>query len=134
MKKNKAFTLIELLVVLAIIGLLVAIVLVSMGTVRNKGKDAAVKRLMGQIRSVGEVYYASQTPNTYVGFDTSTELGYIETDVFKNNGGVAFTHFLNITAYCFQSPILGGGSWCSDSTGYRGIIANCEGTNFDCAP
>jgi len=47
---EKGFTLIELLVVIAVIGMLASIVLVSLGPVRKKGRDA---RRMSDIRQIG---------------------------------------------------------------------------------
>lgn len=121
--KIKGFTLIEFLVVLAIISLLAAMVLIAFNASRNKSRDAAVKSLMAQIRNIGDIYYTSQTPNTYVGLDSGNDIASIETDVKKNNGSVNLTHPtpLSATVYCFQSPINTGGYWCVDSTGYRGF-------------
>ncbi len=56
MTTNKeGFTLIELLVVVAIIGILATVVLASLGTARNKAKDAATKAALAGIRAQAEL-------------------------------------------------------------------------------
>ena len=56
MNKNKGFTLIELLVVIAIIGILASVVLASLSSARNKGKDAAVKSQLASMKAQAELY------------------------------------------------------------------------------
>ena len=61
MQKTKAkslgFTLIELLVVIAIIGILAAVVLVSLNSARAKSRDARRLSDMHQIQTALELYY-----------------------------------------------------------------------------
>jgi prepilin-type N-terminal cleavage/methylation domain-containing protein len=56
-KKKRGFTLIELLVVIAIIGILSSVVLASLNTARDKGRDGAIKSSMQTIRVQSEIFY-----------------------------------------------------------------------------
>lgn len=74
LKQNqKGFTLIELLVVIAIIGLLASVVLLALGSARQKSRDA--KRLADtrQIVSALELYYNDHSgyPTALTGLETA---------------------------------------------------------------
>ncbi|MDO8429923.1 MAG: type II secretion system protein [bacterium] len=58
LKNNKGFTLIEILVVVAIVGLLSSVVLVGLGGVRAKGRDAKRLAEIRQVQNALELYYS----------------------------------------------------------------------------
>jgi len=55
--KTKGFTIIELLVVVAIIGILATVVLASLGSAREKAREARKLTDLNQIRNAFELYY-----------------------------------------------------------------------------
>lgn len=69
-KKNSGFTLIELLVVVAIIGILAAVVLSSVGAARQKARDAARVQSVHQLQLALELY-----KNTTGSFPNSANCG-----------------------------------------------------------
>jgi len=125
---KKGFTLIELLVVIAIIGILAGIVLVSLGTARNKGKDSAVQEELSGLRSQMEIFYTAGS--TYVGGCTAAEAAGAILDAARGQTGATFAAVNAVetagTVACdnaagtwaAQAPLTTVGQyWCVDSTG-----------------
>ncbi|MBI2123874.1 MAG: prepilin-type N-terminal cleavage/methylation domain-containing protein [Candidatus Wildermuthbacteria bacterium] len=87
-KKSFGFTLIELLVVIAVIGMLASIVLVSLGPVRAKARDAVRKEDLAAIQKALELYWqdheiyppkdgSEQAWDTSVGTEPKTNPGVV---------------------------------------------------------
>ena len=96
---NKSFTLIELLVVIAIIGLLSSIILVALGSARDKARTAKAKSMVNELHKIILINYqesdgTSPSPsNTDIGTGCSywgpgTVVGFI------NNSGNRYANWL----------------------------------------
>ncbi|MFA5933812.1 MAG: type II secretion system protein [Candidatus Paceibacterota bacterium] len=130
---KKGFTLIELLVVIAIIGILASVVLASLGSARNKGKDASVKSQLASIRAQAELYVSANN-NQYADADgvaitcsagesvfdpTRTDNVSVLIAGIANAGGIPAC-FADTTAWAVSSSLPSDPTasfWCVDSTG-----------------
>jgi type IV pilus assembly protein PilA len=142
MRKNKGFTLIELLVVIAIIGILSAVVLASLNTARNKGKDASAKSSMGSIRAAAEIYYNNSTTrpiNSYGGAgagagvcayaDVSKLLTAANAQVPAANAAVCTTGTAG-AGYTAYITLNDATYFCVDSAGFSGTITTISAAPY----
>jgi len=135
---TRGFTLIELLVVIAIIGILSSVVLVSLGTTREKGRDASAKVSMTNILIAAELFYDDNTPNSYTDIcvqaqDPNTEVGRLIAAVDAQTGETANCAVKsNGQSYVIYTN-LNQGNFCVDSNGYSGALKNTDpDNNFKC--
>jgi prepilin-type N-terminal cleavage/methylation domain-containing protein len=109
--KKSGFTLIELLVVVAIIGILATVVLSSLGTARDRAKDASIKSILSNMRAQAELQYDGDFNDIC---DAGTESG----DMFRDASMNAFGTQGNSSSY----------SLCSDEDGR--ILYDTNGDEF----
>ncbi len=131
--KKKGFTLMELLVVVAIIGILAAIVLVSLNSARNKGKNAAIKSQMVSLRSAGELH--NEDEGSFATFCASTEAVNLQGGV-EDAGGTTFDCDAAADAWAAEVALVGTGAgfWCVDSTGASKVEAATKGATATVCP
>ena len=120
---KKGFTLIELLVVIAIIGILAGIVLVALGGARTRAQDARIQAEMTQIRTIGEIFFSGQSPNTYTGLCADLDVTTLQADILTQ-GGTGFDCIVSTggageplagAAYCVEVQLNSDQFWCVDS-------------------
>ncbi len=117
-KKKKGFTLIELLVVIAVIGLLSSIVLVQLGPVRAKARDARKKQDFAQIAGAMQLCYLDAAcgigEDKYLTSATvPPSVGTYMSSVPLSPTGVAYgwwTNVANDQTYCFWTTLEQGGA------------------------
>ncbi len=133
--RKKGFTLIELLVVIAIIGILATIVLINLGSARDKAKNAAIKAALSEARAAAEMVYDT-AGGSYAAICADAEVVRIGANIAANGG--TFACFDTATAYCAQSPLIGTGAgfWCVDNKGISQLVTTtqCTADGADCTP
>ena len=131
---KRGFTLIELLVVVAIIGLLASIVLVSVGTARNKAKDVAIKADLSNLRAAGELY--SDTAGNYVGFCTSGDANRAKDGITSVSSAMQCNAGATAWSACANLIVNSSSGWCVDSTGIAKTIASasCNAASVQVCP
>ncbi len=120
--KSKGFTLIELLVVIAIIGILAAIILIAMLTIRDRGKSARIRIEMDEIRKQAMIYednhqgFWETPPANDPNVADDPEIIKVRTDI-ENLGATVVWGDIQQTAYAVTATNLpAGGDFCVDST------------------
>lgn len=138
---QKGFTLIELLVVIAIIGILAAVVLVNVGSARNRARLAAVE---AAIRQAATIYESNVDNRGRYKAATDAVFNPVKNSIIRNAGNAPAGNAANTTTFRYYATPTGTGAWqnsagnvtavCIDSTGtvktYNGTFT--AGTRATC--
>jgi prepilin-type N-terminal cleavage/methylation domain-containing protein len=116
-KHTRGFTLIELLVVIAIIGLLSSVVLASLSTARSKGKEAAIKEEVDQMRTLLEENYSDYGSYSNL-FTTASWIG-VSSDCANNFTG---NYASQAIAICKQIVANSAPGWVAPYSLNNGIL------------
>jgi type IV pilus assembly protein PilA len=136
---HKGFTLIELLVVVAIIALLAATILSSLGSARSKAKDAKIQAQMSNMRAQAELYYSSNpggySLSMFTTSSTSNGLQELITAVDADNGSGTVTPQASSSSWAVLADMVSTtNKWCVDSNGASKVSTAIAGSGTGTDP
>jgi prepilin-type N-terminal cleavage/methylation domain-containing protein len=141
--QHKGFTLIELLVVVAIIMILAATILASLGGARAKARGARASSEISSMRAAAELYYSTYgsyaDPSGALFSDSASGMANLVTSVTNTAGGVNNTVQLATNDTWAFSALVGGTNYCADSNGFSGVgiavdMGSGSGSVYQCQP
>ena len=129
---QKGFTLIELLVVIAIIGILSAVVLASLATARNKGRDASAIGSLSSIRAESELVYIDEGAYTTICTTATGTKKLINAAVTQTTNAVACES--DASSWAVSDKLSTGKFFCVDYTGTATTtgVGTISATPFTC--
>lgn len=136
MKNQRGFTLIELLVVIAIIGILSSVVLASLNSARQKGRDARRSSDLKQIQLALELYFDA-SGSVYPAATSSLVSTYISVwPQSPSQPGYGYASLMSNSSYViaaqFEGTVPLGESTTTPTTAGQGPALACSSAQVYC--
>lgn len=132
---TKAFTLIELLVVIVIIGILSALIFISLGSARGAAFDAKIKADVNQIAKAVMIYKTNNptevlpSESCEIGNNCSNDTIFGSSLIFRNPQGGYYEYISsNGVDFIIRSRLSTEESYCFNSETGRYLVGDCGGS------